>query len=95
MSVCVSSSLSGGMTHASHLHLTSTLSMMQQSFQSHHPMAPSAVLNSNLEMSQTQSSTQLQTSSSSSSSDINEPNQEMLLALIARNKTLEGEFRLF
>lgn len=31
-------------------------------------------------------------SSSSSSSDANDPNPEMLLALIARNKTLEGKF---
>lgn len=94
MSVCVSSSLSSGMTHASHLHLTSTLSMMQ-SFQSHHQMAPSSsVLGNSLEMShaqQTNQQLQLQNSSSSSSSDANEPNSEMLLALIARNKTLEGE----
>lgn len=97
MSVCVSSSLMSGMTHASHLHLTSTLSMMQ-SFQNHHQMAPSSVLASSLDMQHSQQSSQqlqLQNSSSSSSSDMNEPNSEMLLALIARNKTLEGKFRIF
>lgn len=91
MSVCVSSSLSSGMTHASHLHLTSTLSMMQ-SFQNHHPMAPS--IGNSLDMPHAQTPSQqhqLQNSSSSSSSDVNEPNSEMLLSLIARNKTLEGE----
>lgn len=93
MSVCVSSSLSG-MSHVSHLH--STLSMMQP-FQNHHQMAPSstAVLPNGLEISHAQPSSQqlqMQNSSSSSSSDGNEPNPEMLLALIARNKTLEGEF---
>lgn len=96
MSVCVSSSLNSGMTHVSHLHLTSTLSMMQ-SFQNHHQMAPSSsVINNNLDLSHAQQSSQqlhMQTSSSSSSSDGNEPNSEMLLALIARNKTLEGKPR--
>lgn len=92
MSVCVSSSLSSGMSHVSHLHLTSTLSMMQ-SFQNHHSMAPSStVLANSLDLSHAQpSGHQMQNSSSSSSSDMNEPNSEMLLALIARNKTLEGE----
>lgn len=92
MSVCVSSSLSSGMTHVSHLHLTSTLSMMQ-SFQNHHQMVPSSTVLSDMALAQ-QSNTQqlqMQNSSSSSSSDANEPNSEMLLALIARNKTLEGE----
>lgn len=93
MSVCVSSSLSSGMSHVSHLHLTSTLSMMQ-SFQNHHSMAPSSTVHaSSLDLSHAQPAGQLQmqNSSSSSSSDMNEPNSEMLLALIARNKTLEGE----
>lgn len=81
MSVCVSSSsISSGMSHVSHLHLTSTLSMMQP-FQNHHQMATSQL--------------QMQNSSSSSSSDASEPNSEMLLALIARNKTLEGELKNF
>lgn len=95
MSVCVSSSLNTGMSHASHLHLTSTLSMMQP-FQSHHQMASSSsALASGLDLShaqQTSQQLQMQNSSSSSSSDANDPNPEMLLALIARNKTLEGEF---
>lgn len=60
-------------------------------------MAPSStsVLANSLDMSLAQQSSQqlqMQNSSSSSSSDANEPNPEMLLALIARNKTLEGEF---
>ena len=60
-------------------------------------MAPSSnILNSGLDLTQAQHSNQqqphMQNSSSSSSSDGNEPNPEMLLALIARNKTLEGEF---
>jgi hypothetical protein len=54
---------------------------MMQPFQSHHQMATSQL--------------QMQNSSSSSSSDASEPNSEMLLALIARNKTLEGEFESF
>ena len=98
MSVCVSSSLSSGMSHVSHLHLTSSLSMMQP-YQNHHQMAPSsAVLNNGLDMTLAQQSSQqlqMQSSSSSSSSDMNEPNPEMLLALIARNKTLEGELKFF
>lgn len=96
MSVCVSSSLSSGMSHVSHLHLTSSLSMMHP-FQNYNQMAPSSnILNSGLDLTQAQHSNQqqphMQNSSSSSSSDGNEPNPEMLLALIARNKTLEGEF---
>lgn len=95
MSVCVSSSLNSGMTHVSHLHMTSSLSMMHP-FQTHHQMAPSSnILNNGLDLSQAQQSNQqlqMQNSSSSSSSDGNEPNSEMLLALIARNKTLEGKF---
>lgn len=99
MSVCVSSSLNSGMTHVSHLHLTSSLSMMQP-FQSHHQMAPSStILPSNLDISphaqQSNPQLQMQNSSSSSSSDANDPNPEMLLALIARNKTLEGECRRY
>lgn len=91
MSVCVSSSLSSGMTHASHLHLTSSLSM--QPFPTHHQMAPS-VNSAGLDLSHANHpSQQLQSSSSSSSSEMNEPNSEMLLALIARNKTLEGRWR--
>lgn len=93
MSVCVSSSLSSGMTHASHLHLTSSLSMMQP-FPTHHQMAPSASIgNAGLDLSHANQSNQLQSSSSSSSSEMNEPNSEMLLALIARNKTLEGRYK--
>jgi hypothetical protein len=70
---------------------------MMQPYQNHHQMAPSstAVLPNGLEISHAQTSSQqlqMQNSSSSSSSDGNEPNPEMLLALIARNKTLEGEF---
>lgn len=76
MSVCVSSSLSSGMSHVSHLHMTSTFPMMH-SFQNHQ-MAPSSV------------NSQLQNTSTSSDPQ-NEPNPEMLLALISRNKTLEGE----
>lgn len=97
MSVCVSSSLNSGMSHVSHLHLSSSLSMMHP-FQNHHQMAPSStILNNGLDLSQAQQSNQLQmqNSSSSSSSDGNEPNPEMLLALIARNKTLEGELNFY
>ena len=72
---------------------------MMQPYQNHHQMAPSsAVLNNGLDMTLAQQSSQqlqMQSSSSSSSSDMNEPNPEMLLALIARNKTLEGELKFF
>lgn len=86
MSVCVSSSINSGMTsHVSHLHMTSALSMMH-SFQNHQ-MPPSA----NIDMTQhnhqqTQSSSQINVTPNE-----NDPNPEMLLALIARNKTLEGK----
>lgn len=94
MSICVSSSLNSGMSHVSHLHMTSALSMMHP-FQNHQ-MAPSTVsLDMSMHNNQSQSNShQLQNSSSSSSSSASgldlEPNPEMLLALITRNKTLEG-----
>lgn len=99
MSICVSSTLTSGMTHVSHLHMTSALSMMHP-FQNHQ-MAPSTVsLDMSMHSNQSQSqsnSHQLQNSSSSSSSssgiDLHEPNPEMLLALITRNKTLEGRIK--
>lgn len=84
MSVCVSSALNSGMTHVSHLHMTSALSMMH-SFQNHQ-MAPSTIDMSSSH-NQSQQNQQIQ---NASSNDANEPNPEMLLALIARNKTLEG-----
>lgn len=85
MSACVSSALNSGMTtHVSHLHVTSALSMMHP-FQNHQ-MAPSTI-----DMSSTTSSAHNQTQQNASASDVNEPNPEMLLALIARNKSLEGE----
>lgn len=88
MSVCVSSSLSsGGMTHStSHMHMTSALSMMHP-FQNHQ-MAPSTTTNINLSSDH---SVQSQLQNNLSSDPQNEPNPEMLLALIARNKTLEGK----
>jgi hypothetical protein len=95
MSVCVSSSLSsgGGMTHpTSHMHMTSALSMMHP-FQNHQ-MTPSAT-NVNLSANNSVHSTQSQLQNNSSSDPQNEPNPEMLLALIARNKTLEGKRYFF
>lgn len=90
MSVCVSSALNSGMTtHVSHLHMTSALSMMH-SFQNHQ-MPPTT-----LDMSSTTShnpvhSQNASAQNTSSSNDPNEPNPEMILALIARNKSLEGK----
>lgn len=70
---------------------------MMQPFPTHHQMAPSTnIANGGLDLSHANHSNQqlqLQSSSSSSSSEMNEPNSEMLLALIARNKTLEGRWR--
>jgi hypothetical protein len=86
MSVCVSSALNSGMTHVSHLHMTPALSMMNP-FQNHQ-MAPSTI-----DMSTTSSSASQQQQMQSGNADPNEPNPEMLLALIARNKALEGEQR--
>lgn len=101
MSVCVSS-LNSGMTHVSHLHMTSSALSMMHPFQNHQ-MAPSTVsLDMSMHSNQSQSqsnSHQLQNSSSSSSSSSgildlqNDPNPEMLLALITRNKTLEGRIK--
>lgn len=88
MSVCVSSALNGGMTHVSHLHMTSTLSMMH-SFQNHQ-MAPSSIVD--MPPSAHSQSQPNQLMQNASSTDPNEPNSEMLLALIARNKTLEGKY---
>ena len=84
MSVCVSSALNSGMTHVSHLHMTSALSVMHP-FQNHQ-MAPSSTL---VDLPSSHSQHQ-----NASSSDPNDPNPEMLLALIARNKTLEGKLTI-
>lgn len=90
MSVCVSSSLSSGMTsHVSHLHMTSALSMMHP-FQNHQ-MPPST----SIDMTQHNHQTQPQSNSHIATSNENDPNPEMLLALIARNKTLEGKEKSF
>lgn len=86
MSVCVSSSLNSGMTsHVSHLHMTSAL---MHPFQNHQMPIDMAQHN---HQSQSQSNSQMQNAVTNE----NEPNPEMLLALIARNKTLEGKKKFF
>ncbi|KAG5675859.1 hypothetical protein PVAND_005727 [Polypedilum vanderplanki] len=86
MSVCVSSALSTGMTtHASHMHMTPA---MMNPFQNHQ-MAPLTIDMST--SSATQQQQQQQHQNVSSNVDPNEPNPEMLLALIARNKALEAD----
>jgi hypothetical protein len=79
MSICAKSTLNE--MNLSHLH---PLSMMN-SFQNH-PMAPS-----HAQQTPNQHHHQIQ-NSSDSSSDPNDPNPELILALIARNKSLEGKF---
>lgn len=80
MSICAKPSSLSEM-NLSHLH---PLSMMQ-SFQNH-PMTPSHQTTSIHQQQQHQIQ-----NSSDSSSDPNDPNPELILALIARNKSLEGK----
>lgn len=89
MSVCVSSALSGvGMS-------ISQMSMMQPL--QPHQMAPSSsslLSNSLVSMDlshQSHNQLQMQSQPLNSTADPNEPNSDMLLALIARNKSLEGK----
>jgi hypothetical protein len=82
MSVCVSSTLSS--SSSSSYGIFSAVSMMH-SFQTHSILPPSVDLSINSSSNGNQS---LQNSSID-----NEPNSEILLALIARNKKLEGELR--
>lgn len=81
MSVCVSQALNSGI----HMHMAS-MSMMPL-----HTMAPtSTMLSNSLSNMEMQHSHQLQLQQQNNILDPNEPNPDMLLALIARNKTLEG-----
>ena len=99
MSVCVSSSLSGiGMSLSSLSHLPSLASTMSSMsmMQPHQMVTSSALLSSSLptlDLSHPHSAPiQLSQPLTNASVDLNEPNPEMLLALIARNKNLEGMF---
>ncbi|CAO1363450.1 unnamed protein product [Diamesa hyperborea] len=81
MSVCVSQALNSGI----HMHMAS-MSMMPL-----HTMAPtSTMLSNSLSNMEMQHSHQLQLQHQNNILDPNEPNPDMLLALIARNKTLEA-----
>jgi hypothetical protein len=69
--------------------MTSSLAMMQTTY--HHSMAPST----NIDLISHNQPIAQQMQLQNSAPDPNEPNSEMLLALIARNKTLEGESKRF
>lgn len=97
MSVCVSSALTSGMQMSHMPSLASSMSMMQPL--QPHPMAPTSSLltnnMTNIDLSNSQPHNQLlhsQQQIPNNVNDPNEPNSDMLLALIARNKSLEGEF---
>lgn len=99
MSVCVSSSLSGiGMSLSSLSHLPSLASTMSSMgmIQPHQMASSSPHLTTNLptlDLPHTHGAPiQLPQPLPNASTDPNDPNPEMLLALIARNRSLEGMF---
>jgi hypothetical protein len=93
MSVCVSSALSGGLGGSMSLsHMALASSMMQPLNLNSHPMAPSMLTNHvpSIEQQQQQNQ-QHQQQQLLGGSEMDGPDHSMLLALIARNKALEGK----